>query len=420
LGVRVRAVLETHVHNDYVSGAHEVRAATGAELVLPARGGYEFRHRPVDEGDEVSVGDVRLVAMATPGHTPEHLAWLAYPAGEPAPALLFSGGSLLVGSAGRTDLLGPAHTDELTRDQYATLARLAALPDGVQVLPTHGAGSFCVAAMPTTRPTSRIGEERRSNPLLAGLDLAGFTVEMSSELMAYPRYYARMAPINRAGAAVLGGLPRPPEVSPAALADAQRRGAWVVDARDRADFAAAHLPGSVNIELNSGFANYVGWVLPFDAPIVLILPEPAGEALTEAMTQLIRIGWSRVAGHLPGGVDRWRASGGDLASYPLVSAEDLCDAQARGEQPVVLDVRQELEWGWGVVPGSHQIFLADLPARMNELPRNEPVWIICSNGHRASVAAGLAEREGIPVRLVGVGGVGEWRVRCRSRRTATV
>ncbi|MFR9778434.1 rhodanese-like domain-containing protein [Micromonospora sp. MS34] len=420
LGVRVRAVLETHVHNDYVSGAHEVRAATGAELVLPARGGYEFPHRPVDEGDEVAVGDLRLVAMATPGHTPEHLAWLAHQPGTTEPRTLFSGGSLLVGSAGRTDLLGPDLTDRLTRDQHATLARLAALPDDVRVLPTHGAGSFCVAAMPSTSPTSLIGTERQRNPLLLATDFAGFAEELSGELMAYPSYYTHMAPINRAGAPALGTLPQPPEVTPADVTEALRAGVWVVDARDRAAFAAAHIPGSVNIELNSGFASYVGWLLPFDAPMLLILPEPAQESLPEVMTQLIRIGWSNVKGYLPGGVERWRSHGGDVSSYPLVSADDLCDAYVRGEQPAVLDVRQPLEWQWGRIPGSRTVFVADLPAHLHELARTEPVWVICSNGHRAAVAASLLDRAAVPVRLVGDGGVGEWRVRCRSRRAASV
>lgn len=418
LGVRLRAVLETHVHNDYVSGGPEVRAATGAELVLPARGGYQLPHRPADDGDEVTVGELRLVALATPGHTPEHLSWLAYHGDRPQPVALFSGGSLLVGSAGRTDLLGPAHTEELTRDQFASLARLAALPDDVQVLPTHGAGSFCVAAMPGTRPTSRIGEERRRNPLLRAVDLAGFTAELSGELLAYPAYYARMAPINRAGAPVLGTLPRPPELSPSQVREAAGRGAWLVDARDRDAYAAGHLPGSVNIELNSGFASYLGWLLPYDAPVVLVLPEPAEQSLVEAMTQLIRIGWSQVVGHLPGGVDRWRAHGGQLARYDVVGAEELCDAQERGERPVVLDVRQELEWGWGTIPGSHQIFVADLPARLAELPTDRPVWVICSNGHRAAIAASMLDRAGVPVRLVDNGGVGEWRARCRSRQGA--
>jgi glyoxylase-like metal-dependent hydrolase (beta-lactamase superfamily II)/rhodanese-related sulfurtransferase len=419
LGVRVRAVLETHVHNDYVSGAHEIRAATGAELALPARGGYEFAHRPVDDGDELTLGDLRLVAVATPGHTPEHLSWLVfYRAGQPDPEALFSGGSLLVGSAGRTDLLGPEHTAGLTRDQYATLTRLAELPDDVQVLPTHGAGSFCVAAMPDTRTTSRMGDERRRNPLLRAVDLDGFAAELSGELMAYPAYYARMAPINRAGAPVLGRLPAPPELSPDQVRDALDRGAWLVDARDRDSYAAGHVPGSLNIELNSGFGSYVGWLLPYDVPIVLLLPEPVEESLTEAMTHLVRIGWSRVVGHLPGGVDRWRAQGGAVSRYDVVSAGDLCDAHERGERPVVLDVRQELEWSWGTVPDSHLIFFADLPARLGEVPTDRPVWVICSNGHRAAIAASVLDRAGIPVRVVGNGGVGEWRARCRIRQRA--
>ena len=143
-------------------------------------------------------------------------------------------------------------------------------------------------------------------------------------------------------------------MTPEQVEEAQRRGAWVIDARDRDAYAAAHLPGSINIELNSGFASYVGWMLPFDSPILLVLPEPEDESLAEAMTQLIRIGWSQVTGYLPGGVPRWRAHGGELAAYDVVSAAELCAAQRRGESPVVLDVRQQLEWGWGGIPGSHR------------------------------------------------------------------
>jgi hydroxyacylglutathione hydrolase len=409
LGVRIRAVLETHVHNDYVSGAHEIRAATGAELVVPAQGGCAFPHRPADEGHEIDVGDLRLVAMATPGHTPEHLAWLVHGPGNPEPQAVFSGGSLLVGSAGRTDLLGPDHTDELTRAQYQTIKRLASLPEDVQVLPTHGAGSFCVAAMPDTRSTSTIRDERHRNLLIQAADLAAFTAELSGELMAHPTYYVHIAPINRAGAPVLGRLRLPPPLTPAGVADAERNGAWVIDGRDREAYAAAHLPGSLNIELNSGFASYVGWMLPFDTPIVLVLPEPQESSLADAMTQLIRIGWSRVSGYLAGGVARWP----DPAAYDVAAVDDLCAAQRRGEHPIVLDVRQELEWGWGGVPGSRYIFVADLPARLAELPRDEPVWVVCSNGHRASIAASLLARGGIAPRLIATGGVGEWRATCR-------
>jgi glyoxylase-like metal-dependent hydrolase (beta-lactamase superfamily II)/rhodanese-related sulfurtransferase len=412
-GGRIRAVLETHVHNDYVSGAQELRAATGADLVVPAQGRYQFPHRPAAEGYELWIGGLRLVALATPGHTPEHLAWLLYQGEAATPSAVFTGGSLLVGSAGRTDLLGPELAGELTRAQFATIRKLAALADEVEVLPTHGAGSFCVAAMPATRRTSTIALERRENLLFRAADLASFDEELRGELLAYPTYYRHMAPINRAGAEVLGGLSKIPAVGPEELAARARAGAVVVDGRDRDDFAAAHIPGSVNIELNAGFASYVGWVLPFDHPLLLVPPDPVEPSLQEAATQLVRIGWRRLEGWLDGGIGAWPTSGEELRSYPSGRVAELCDAVLAGKAPRVLDVRQELEWQWGAIPGSQQIFLGDLPARLDRLPRDEVHWVVCSNGHRASIAASLLDRAGIPVHLVGEGGVGEWRARCR-------
>jgi hydroxyacylglutathione hydrolase len=409
----IRAVLETHVHNDYVSGAHEIRAATGAQIVAPARGRYEFPHRGADEGDELPLGDLRLVALATPGHTFEHISWLVND--RDTAAAVFTGGSLLVGSAGRPDLLGEEFTDGLTREQYASLRRLAALPAEARVLPTHGAGSFCVAAMPATERTSTIGTECRENPLMAARDLAEFSAELRSELMAYPAYYAHMAPVNRRGAPVLGGLPDIPALTQPEITREAGAGTWIIDARDRGDFAAAHIPGSVNIELNSGFASYAGWLLPFGAPLILVLPEPAGESLEEAATQLLRIGWPQPLGYLDGGIGAW--SGG-LRSYPVADAADLCHAMARGEDPFVLDVRQELEWAWGTIPGSRPMFVADLPARLDDIPRDRPAWVICSNGHRASIAASLLDRAGIPVRLVAVGSVAECRLLCAQHSPA--
>jgi glyoxylase-like metal-dependent hydrolase (beta-lactamase superfamily II)/rhodanese-related sulfurtransferase len=406
-GVVIRAVLETHVHNDYVSGAHEIRAATGAQIVAPAKGRYEFPHRPADEGDELMLGDLRLTAMATPGHTFEHISWLV--SQKDAPAAVFTGGSLLAGSAGRPDLLGKEHTAELTRAQYATLQRLAALPGGVQVLPTHGAGSFCVAAMPTTQRTSTIAAEREDNPLLTAPDLTCFTTELCSELMAYPAYYAHMAPVNRAGAPVLGGVPEVPALTAPQFRAHAGAGAWIVDARDRDEFAAGHIPGSVNIELNSGFGSYVGWMLPFGAPVTLVLPDPAEASAAEAATQLLRIGWSQVTGYLAGGVGAWP---GGLRSYPASTVNELCDAMARDEDPLVMDVRQELEWAWGTIPGSRTLFVADLPGQLGTITRDRTVWVICSNGHRASIAASLLDAAGIPVRLIGAGSVTEYRQHC--------
>lgn len=413
-GVTIRAVLETHVHNDYVSGAHEIRAATGAQIIAPAKGRYEFPHRPADEGDGVQIGDLYLAALATPGHTYEHISWLVTE--HVAPAAVFTGGSLLVGSAGRPDLLGTGHTEELTRAQYATLRLLAGLPGGVRVLPTHGAGSFCVAAMPATQRTSTIAAERDDNPLLMCGDLAEFTTELCSELMAYPAYYARMAPINRAGPPVLGGVPDVPALGVPEFRRHAGGGAWVVDARDRGEFAAGHIQGSVNIELNSGFGSYVGWMLPFGAPVLLVLPDPAEASLTEAITQLLRIGWDRIPGYLHGGIGAWD---GELRSYPTASVRELCDAMAGGEDPLVLDVRQELEWAWGTIPGSRTLFVADLPRQLGTIPRDRTSWVICSNGHRASIAASLLDAAGVPVRLIGAGSVAECRQRCRQLPAAS-
>ncbi len=403
---RVRAVLETHVHNDYVSGAHELRAAHGAELVLPADGGYEFDHRGAREGEEVRVGDLRVVAMATPGHTFEHIAWLVYEGDSDEPVAVFSGGSLLVGSAGRTDLAGPDHTAALTRHQYETVQRLRTLPPATQLLPTHGAGSFCVSAMPSTSRTSTLGAELRTNELVLSATPEEFEQELTGELMAYPAYYAQMAPLNRTGVEVLGGVPGMPVLDVESVAAAMDRGVAVVDARDRDDFAAAHIPGSLNIELNSGFGSYVGWMLEFGAPLALVLPD-SPDADSEAVTQLLRIGWPLPEGYLGGGMQAWAESGREVRSYRVAEAADLAAAVTADPSPAVVDVRQPLEWQWGTLPGSRTLFIADWPRRMAEVPTDEPVWLLCSNGHRAAIAASLLDAAGGEPVLVGHSGVGE-------------
>ncbi len=242
-GWRLTHVLETHVHNDYLSGALELRATDGVEIVAPARGRYDFHHRAADEGDEIRVGGLRLVARATPGHTPEHLAWDVMPDGASVPTAILTGGSLMVGSAGRTDLLGPAMTEELTAAQYRSLRALAALPDEVGVLPTHGSGSFCAAGPMDAARTSTIGTERMRNPLFQAAEEAIFRSTMLAGLAPYPAYYAHMAPINRAGPPILGTLPVVPALDPAGVRDAIAAGVHVVDGRSRRTFAAGHLPG---------------------------------------------------------------------------------------------------------------------------------------------------------------------------------
>ena len=422
-GWRVRHVLETHVHNDYLSGALETRVATGAEIVAPGRGGYEFEHRPADEGDWLEVGGLRLTAWATPGHTPEHLAWLVTEAGvsgeHPDDArAIFSGGSLLVGSVGRTDLLGPVLTNALTTDQQRSLARIAELPGDTQVLPTHGAGSFCSAGPVSSKRTTTIDAERLANETFALADGTpdDFRVQALGGLGRVPDYYAHMARINRHGPRVLRRLIVPPALDPAAFEAAAAAGVAVVDARDRRDFAAGHIRGALNIELEGAFGGYVGWLVPFGAPVLLVLPDgapgqrpEATSALAEATTELLRIGYERVKGWLDGGMDAWAASGRPVATYETTTMREVHDERDAGAgEGILLDVRQPNEWAEGIVPGSETIFVADLPKRLDELPAGEPVTVFCRSGHRASMAASILEAAGANVRLVAKGGAGSW------------
>jgi len=412
-------VLETHVHNDYLSGALETRAATGAEIAAPARGGYGFEHRAMDEGDAVEIGGLRLTAWATPGHTPEHLAWAASDLGAATddPIGVFTGGSLLVGSAGRTDLLGPVLTEALTRDQQRTLQRLATLPDATEVLPTHGAGSFCSAGPASSSRVSTIGAERFANPTFraAADPFDAFRAQATGGLGRFPAYYAQMAPINRAGPRVLGRLVLPPPLDAAAFEAAASAGATIVDARGRAAFAAGHIRGALNIELDGTFAGYVGWLVPFASKVIFVLPEGRADALEAATTELLRIGYEWVPGFLDGGMDAWAASGRPVATFETTSMQAMHDDQAEaggdgnGRDRVLLDVRQPIEWEQdGIIPGAERIFVADLPARIAELSTGAPVTVFCRSGSRAAIAASMLDAAGVDVRVVTEGGAARW------------
>ncbi|WP_046779871.1 MBL fold metallo-hydrolase [Streptomyces yangpuensis] len=401
-GVGIRYVLETHVHNDYVSGALEVRAATGATVAGPARAPYGFDHLPLAEDDEILVGDVTVRAVETPGHTAEHTSYLVFDDTGRAPSAVFTGGSLLVGNAGRTDLSGTGRTEELARAQYRTLRRLALLPDGTRVLPTHGAGSSCAAGPVSGERTSTVGAERRTNPVLTAQDEEEFVRGRMSGLPPYPAYYHHMGPINGHGPRVLGGPPTLRPLTPAMVEGLAGGGAQIVDGRDRAAFAAGHLPDSICDELDDRFASLVGEVVPFGTRLVLVLPEPAGDAAQEAMTQLLRIGYDDVAGYLAGGTDAWTAAGRPLRTFRTADAAASAGHLAGR---LLLDVRPDRPEGG--IPGSLAVPLAELPRRIGELPRDREIWVVCGSGRRATIAAGLIDRAGIPVTAVTSGGVRE-------------
>jgi glyoxylase-like metal-dependent hydrolase (beta-lactamase superfamily II)/rhodanese-related sulfurtransferase len=422
-GWRLRTVVETHVHNDYLSGALELVASERARVVAPARGRYAFDHRGADDGDEVEVGGVLLRARATPGHTPEHLAWEVHDraaVGEATPAAVLTGGSLLAGSVGRTDLLGEEATEDLTRQQFDSLRALARLPDDVAVWPTHGAGSFCAAGPMQDDPTSTIGQERRMNPLFSTSDPVRFHDQLVAGFMPYPAYYREMAAMNRARPAVLGERPLLAHLDDRAVAEAMAAGARVVDGRRRRDIAEGHIPGSLTVELGDTFASYVGWILPVGTPLVLVLPDADPDAADEAVDQLVRIGFDRLVGVLDGGIERWAAAGRPIARMEALTSAELADELLDDAEPTIVDVRDPDELrNDGRVSAAKAIPLAELIEGddLAILP-GAAVTVACKSGSRATVAAGLLEARGYPVRLVVRGGIPDVAARLtRSRET---
>ncbi len=398
-GVPVRYVLETHLHNDYVSGGYEAAHRARAKLVLPAAAGAAFDHVPAFHLEDLEVGDGLIIRpIHTPGHTPEHVSYLVLMNGQAVG--LFSGGSLLAGSAGRTDLHGLPRARQLAILQHGSLRRLASLPDDVVVYPTHGAGSFCSAST-SGQGSSTIGNEKAHNPALLERDPAAFARVQLEGLQPYPRYYAHMGPIN-----LLGPTPLPTNEPPTLTApDLVGLGdqVAVLDGRPREEFAAGHIPGSISIELGEQFGVWTGWLLPFNTPLVLVLAE--GQDLDQAVVQLTRIGFDNVRGVIRE-LAEWSANGRPLSQFETVAPEQFADAIARGHVDQILDVRSPAEWETGHIERSVHRYVPDLvtlaPA---EFSPEKPVWVACAGGYRATIAAGLLERAGFRPVVLSSGGV---------------
>ncbi len=401
-GGRLVAVVETHVHNDYVSGGPALAQRHGADYGVPNGAGYSGRHGALRGGDEVPVGQVVLRALSTPGHTPHHTRYAVVEGGEVH--AVFSGGCVMVGACGRTDLISPDLTEDLTRRQYRSAHRIAALGDPVAVAPTHGAGSFCAASAAGTETWTTVGRERTRNPAFLAHSEDDFVRGQLSGLLAYPAYYTHMADLNRRGAAGWEAQP-PVSLSADELQRLVDRGTTVVDGRPRHDFAAGNIPGSVNIELDSAFGTYVGWLFPFATRLALVLG--LDQLPIEALRQCARIGIETFDGVLDGGAKAWAASGRPLGRYPVTDVEGLHEAVTAGGVRV-LDVRQPLEWADGRVPGALHLHVPELPARLGELrPSNEPVYVYCRTGHRTAMATSLLAGADIPPVLVD-GGFPDW------------
>lgn len=390
-GLGVAFAADTHLHADFLSGARQLSATEGTRVLASAAGHREFAHAGLHDGDEVDLGGLRLRALGTPGHTDEHLSFLLLD-GE-RPLGVFTGGSLIVGAAARTDLVAPERTEELARSQYASLRRLAGLPDEVAVWPTHGAGSFC-SAPPGADRTSTIGREKATNPLLRAPDEDTFVEQLLGSLSSYPAYFRRLGEINRHGA--LTGTPGLPPLEISAVRRLLADGGRLIDVRPLDEFAAAHVPGALSIPLRPVFASWLGWLAPHDRPLVVV--RGAGQDPAEIAWQAAKIGYFELA-ELDGGMDAWTAAELPTATTRLVGPDEVSGP--------VLDVRQDAEFASGHLPGAQHVELGDLPGRVHDVPR-DPLVVMCGHGERAMGAASLLEQAGHRDVAVLTGGPGDW------------
>jgi glyoxylase-like metal-dependent hydrolase (beta-lactamase superfamily II)/rhodanese-related sulfurtransferase len=384
-GVQITHVLETHIHNDYVTGGLALAQATGAVYVVAAAEEVGFSRTPARDGEDFGAGGLVLRAVATPGHTPGHLSYVLRE-GDAAPAAVFTGGSMLFGAVGRTDLISAAETDRLTRAQYRSVRRLAdELPDDVAVYPTHGFGSFC-SATPTSGSSSTIGAERLAN-LALRTDEDAFVTHLIAGLAAYPRYYAHMGRANRGGPAA-PDLSPPHPADPAELRRRIDAGEWVVDLRQRRAFAGGHVSGTISIELGDPFATYLGWTIAWGTPLTLI--GDSQDQVAQAQRALARIGIDRLAAAAAGPTDE--LAFGRISRYDVSDFEGLADGWPHDGR-VVLDVRRPDEWCAGHLPGAVHVPFWELEGRIAEVPPGE-VWVHCASGFRAAIGASLLDRAG--------------------------
>jgi glyoxylase-like metal-dependent hydrolase (beta-lactamase superfamily II)/rhodanese-related sulfurtransferase len=380
--LRLTRTLETHLHADFVSGSREL-ARLGASVLAPAGAAVEFPHRGLSDGDEVDLGGLTLRAIATPGHTPEHLGYLLLDG--PRPVALFSGGALLVGSVARTDLIDPDRTESLARQLYRALhERILALPDELPVFPTHGAGSFCSAPGGRERTTT-IGRERAANPLLAAPDEDAFVLRLEAGLGTYPAYFLRLREVNRRGPRVYGD--HPPVLRPLTLDEvdaAVADGAELIDVRPVEAYAAGHVQGALSIALRDAFAPWLGWLVPEGRPLVFVVDH--AQDRSEIVRQSLKVGYEDLVGELAGGMAAWQAAGRRTVRTALVH-----DPTAIGGP--ILDVRQEIEYVGGHVPGADLVELGSLPGKARDRAA-EVTTVMCRHGERAATAASLLERAG--------------------------
>jgi hydroxyacylglutathione hydrolase len=404
--LRITTVLETHIHNDYVSGARELVARTGADHYLSALAPVQYPVNPLADGDALALGEVELRAVETPGHTPDHLIFLAADLHRsPDPWLAFTGGMLLVGDVGRPDLLGgPEDAQKAAARLWNSLTRkIVPLADHVEVYPTHVAGSYCAAHI-GNRFSSTIGFERRHNAAFQAPDSEAFVREQLRALPPVPHYYRRMRPTNLKGPPILRGLPSVPPLPPFAISSHVQEGAVLLDIRSPEAFGGVHIPGSINVGISDDLGMWVGWLFSPEQPIIFISEDHSH--VTEAVRQLIRIGRDDFAGYLQGGIRAWAMDGRPLTDVRQMTVHELSQRQ---DEFTVLDVREEREWIAGHLRDALHVPLPSLPSRVPELDPRGQYATYCETGYRSSIAASFLRSAGLERVANVVGSMAAWR-----------
>jgi hydroxyacylglutathione hydrolase len=401
-GLRITHILETHRNEDYVIGSAELASRTGAVILHSAHDDLDYGYgEPIRDGETLKIGRLKLEALHTPGHTLGHMSYLLYDP-EGAPWMVFTGDALFAGDVGRTDFYGRDRLDEVTGLLYESLFhKILLLGDEVIVCPAHGAGSVCGTAI-AERTWTTIGLERKHNPKLQYTDKADF-VKHVGRMLEYPPYFRMMEKLNLEGPPALGSLPAPPPLSSKEFA-AQAKDAQVLDTRMELGFGSAHVPGALFIweERLSGFA---GWFLSYDKPILLVTET---NEVSRAIRYLIRLGFDRLDGFLAGGMLAWHKAG--LASHRVetVTVQELCQRLDGDEPTWILDIRSSEEVERREIPVAHHIHITQLPERLDEVPRDQPVYIFCGSGLRSMIAASLLRRAGWENLTVVLGGLMGW------------
>lgn len=408
-GCRIKFVLETHLHADFVSGHRELAERTGATVVMSARAGATFPHKAVGDGDELRLGSVRLRFLETPGHTPESVSILAYETPDAAaPKVVFTGDTLFIGDVGRPDLAGARGitAQAMAGMLYDSLhGKLLTLPDDVVVYPAHGAGSLCGKNI-SKETWSTVGEQRRTNHALQPMSRDSFVRLMTTDLPEVPAYFGQDVAINRAGAASLDDLAALSPLTSEAFAARMTAGAVALDVRTASDFAVGHVEGSINIGHDGQLASWAGTLLPLDSRLVLVAESP--EAAAQARVRLARVGIEGIEGFLEGGVDAWRRSGGPVRGIEYETPERIAARLDAAIPPQILDVRRRTEYDAGHLENAVFLPLDRLAAETPALERSRPVVVVCAGGYRASTACSLLESRGYRDLVNLAGGMAAW------------